>query len=251
MSESRRPPIYESRLQAGTDFPVDFARQQLRSIFTLIFRMVGNRDEAQELTQETFIKLFQRKGAATNLKKAVVALPAIAADTAAQWTRRDGRVPMTGAVAHLEPAVVDSAGDWARLEHEILGNIAVGLDAARCIEKIGAGRRLTWTSIAVVTGLSLLFVIGWLTHIPLAQSEQLVASIRKAVTSPRTIQPYVRANTDARGIAVNSSSGRLLLPAPPSARVWASGKSDVSATFMDDQTGQVIVTTVYGQDDPQ
>lgn len=245
------PPIYESRLHAGSDFPVDFVRRQLRSVFTLILKKVGDRDEAQELTQETFIKLFQRKGASTNLKKALAALPVIAADTADQWLRRDGRAPMVGAGAHWEPQVADNPRDWAGLEHEILGNIAVGLDAARCIDKIGAGRRFAWTSIALVGGLFLLFLVGWLTHIPMAQSEHLLASIRKAARSPGTIQPYVRAETDARGIAVNSSSDRLLLTTPTSARVWASGKSEVSATFTDDQTGQVIVTTVYGQDDPQ
>jgi hypothetical protein len=245
------PPIYESRLHAGSDFPIDFVRQQLRTTFTLIFKRVGDRDEAQELTQETFIKLFQRKGAATNLKKAAVALPAIATDTADQWLRRDGRVPMMGAVAYPDPDTGDSARDWARLEHEILGNIAVGLAAARCIEKIGAGQRFAGTGLAVAACLSLLFLIGWLTHIPVAQTQHLLASIQKALASPRTIQPYVKAETDPHGIAVNSAGGKLLLTAPPSARVWASGESQISATFTDEQTGQVIVTTVYGQKDPQ
>jgi hypothetical protein len=245
------PPIYESRLHAGSDFPVDFVRRQLSSVFTLIFKMVGDRTEAQELTQETFIKLFQRKGAATNLKKAAVALPAVAADTAEQWLRRDGRVPIPSAIASRESPIGDSTRDWARLEHEILGNIAVGLDAARCIEKVGAGRRFAWTSIALASGLCLLFILGWFTHIPMPQTRNLVASIRKALTSPRTIQPYVRVETDPQGIAVNSPGGKLLLATPPSARVWASGKSQVSAAFTDEQTGQVIVTTVYGHEDPQ
>ncbi|HEX4771822.1 MAG TPA: hypothetical protein VH351_13375 [Bryobacteraceae bacterium] len=245
------PPIYDSRLHAGSDFPVDFVRGQLPSVFTLIFKTVGNRDEAQELTQETFIKLFQRKGAATNLKRAVVALPAIASDAADQWLRRGGRAPMPRSVPSRDATIGDNSPDWARLEHEILGNIAVGLDAARCIEKIGAGRRFAGTSIALAAGASLLFVIGWVTHIPMAQTEHLLASIRKALTSSRTIQPYVRAETDAHGIAVNSPGGKLLLALPPSARVWASGKSEISAAFTDDQTSQVMTITVYGQDDPQ
>jgi hypothetical protein len=254
MSESL-PPIFENRLPAGSEFPVEFARQQLRGVFTLILDIVGDPDEAQELTQETFIKLFQRKGAAKKLKKAASLLPSIAAETAHDWLReglhRGRHTPMPTAGDRQSVAPKDAA-EWGRLEQELLGNIAVGLDAAHCIEGVGARRRFAGTRIVAIAGLVILFAAGWLTHIPVEQTRHLFASLRKIVTASRAPRVHVLAESRARGIVSNSANGgRLLLETPQTAKIWASGKSEISASFTDDQTGQVVVTTVYGQEDPQ
>jgi RNA polymerase sigma-70 factor, ECF subfamily len=89
------PSVSESRLHSESDFPVEFVRQNLRRVFTLIYRIVGNVDEAQELTQETFIKVFQRKAGATDLRKAEAALPVVASDTAMQFLGHNRNTHLT------------------------------------------------------------------------------------------------------------------------------------------------------------
>ena len=47
-----------------------FVQAHLRRIFLLIYRIVGNVDDAQDLTQETFIKALQRQSQLKDLDKA-------------------------------------------------------------------------------------------------------------------------------------------------------------------------------------
>jgi hypothetical protein len=155
------------------------------------------------------------------------------------------------AEARAASLAMQDAKDWLRLEQEMIGNIAVGLAAARCIDKVGAGRRFTWSAIIVIAGLAILFIAGWITHIPRAQSEHLATSLRAAVglTSPSEGSTLVE--TNSHGIGVKSRDSMMILPTPVAARVSASGDSQVSATFTDEETGQVLVTTVYAQAAPR
>lgn len=65
-----------------------FVQQHLRRIFLLIYRIVGNVDDAQDLTQETFIKALQRQGQLKDLDRAGSWLSRIAANTAIDFLRR-------------------------------------------------------------------------------------------------------------------------------------------------------------------
>lgn len=59
----------------------------------------------------------------------------------------------------------EAIADWKALEREMMGNIVVGVAAARCIDNVG--RKRVWLSrLAFGAGLSVLFVAGWVTHIP-------------------------------------------------------------------------------------
>ena len=55
-------------------------------------RIVGNVDDAQDLTQETFIKALQRQDQIKDLDKAAHWLSRIASNTAIDFLRRHGRV---------------------------------------------------------------------------------------------------------------------------------------------------------------
>jgi RNA polymerase sigma-70 factor, ECF subfamily len=66
----------------------EFIQQNLRRIFLLIYRIVGNVDDAQDLTQETFIKALQRQGQLKDLERAGSWLSRIAANTAIDFLRR-------------------------------------------------------------------------------------------------------------------------------------------------------------------
>lgn len=83
------PPISDSQLHAESDAQTRFVQQNLRRIFLLIYRIVGNVDDAQDLTQETFIKALQRQSQLKDLEKAGHWLSRIAANTAIDFLRRN------------------------------------------------------------------------------------------------------------------------------------------------------------------
>src|ERR1700689_4017863 len=83
------PPVSDSQLQSDSDLQTQFVQKNLRRIFLLIYRIVGNVDDAQDLTQETFIKALQRQGQLKDLEKASHWLSRIAANTAIDFLRRN------------------------------------------------------------------------------------------------------------------------------------------------------------------
>lgn len=69
-----------------------FIADNMRRIFLLIYRVVGNVDDAQDLTQEVFIKVLQRQDQLRDPEKAAHWLSRIASNTAIDHLRRTGRV---------------------------------------------------------------------------------------------------------------------------------------------------------------
>lgn len=78
-----------------------FVADNLRRIFVQIYRIVGNVADAQDLTQETFIKALQRQDQLKDELKATHWLSRIATNTALDFLRRHGRVTH----CELEPAL--------------------------------------------------------------------------------------------------------------------------------------------------
>lgn len=109
MSVEHRSPIADSPSQAETDAQAKFVEQHLRRIFLLIYRMVGNSDDAQDLTQETFIKALQRQSQLKDLDKTANWLSRIATNTAIDFLRRNRRVSFSD-VSELPEALV-AAGE--------------------------------------------------------------------------------------------------------------------------------------------
>ncbi len=72
-----------------------FVQDNMRRVFLLIYRIVRNVDDAQDLTQEAFIKALQRQDQLKDLEKATHWLSRIATNTAIDFLRRSGRVTMT------------------------------------------------------------------------------------------------------------------------------------------------------------
>jgi RNA polymerase sigma-70 factor (ECF subfamily) len=87
MSETVEP-ILEDAVQ----WQNRFISENLRRIFLLIYRMIGNVADAQDLTQEVFIKALQRREQIKDLEKATHWLSRIATNTAIDYMRRHGRV---------------------------------------------------------------------------------------------------------------------------------------------------------------
>src|SRR5438270_356349 len=86
------PPISHAQVHTEADAQTRFVQANLRRIFLLIYRIVGNVDDAQDLTQETFIKALQRQDQLKDLEKATHWLSRIATNTAIDFLRRHGRV---------------------------------------------------------------------------------------------------------------------------------------------------------------
>jgi RNA polymerase sigma-70 factor (ECF subfamily) len=72
-----------------------FVSDNMRRVFLLIYRIVGNVADAQDLTQEAFIKALQRQDQLKDLEKAAHWLSRIASNTAIDFLRRSGRVSFT------------------------------------------------------------------------------------------------------------------------------------------------------------
>ena len=140
----------------------------------------------------------------------------------------------------------EAIADWNRLEREMLGNIAVGVAAARCVDNVRRGRTFLMRG-AFVTGLAALFVTGWVTHIPKEQTRHLTASLRRLIglDPQETTGTVVR--TTPEGIAVRAQGATLTIMHPPSAVLSLSGSSGVAARYVDEETGEVTITNVYGQ----
>jgi RNA polymerase sigma-70 factor, ECF subfamily len=68
-----------------------FVSEHLRRIFVQIYRVVGNVADAQDLTQEAFIKALQRQDQLKDEQKAAHWLSRIATNTAIDFLRRSGR----------------------------------------------------------------------------------------------------------------------------------------------------------------
>ena len=81
--------VSDAPLHGESDLQTQFVQQNLRRIFLLIYRIVGNVDDAQDLTQETFIKALQRQGQLKDLEKASGWLSRIASNTAIDFLRKN------------------------------------------------------------------------------------------------------------------------------------------------------------------
>jgi RNA polymerase sigma-70 factor (ECF subfamily) len=69
-----------------------FVAENMRRIFRQMYRMVGNIEDAQDLTQEAFIKALQRQDQIREGEKATHWLSRIATNTALDFLRRHNRV---------------------------------------------------------------------------------------------------------------------------------------------------------------
>jgi len=139
----------------------------------------------------------------------------------------------------------EAIADWSRLEREMIGNIAVGVAAARCVDHVGQGRRMfAWilgSAAAVV-----LFLVSWATHIPREQTQHLFAAVQQWTGHPpQTSGTVLRSSPE--GVAVRAQGSTLTIMHPRSAIISVSSTSGMEARYVDAETGQVTITSVYAQ----
>src|ERR1044071_2329062 len=88
----REAPGLDKALESAQEQQNRFISENLRRVFLLIYHVVGNVADAQDLTQEAFIKALQRQDQLKDLEKAAHWLSRIATHTAMHFRRRAGRV---------------------------------------------------------------------------------------------------------------------------------------------------------------
>lgn len=86
------PADFETSSEISQEQQTRFISDNLRRVFLIIYRMVGNVADAQDLTQEAFIKALQRQEQLKDPGKAAHWLSRIASNTAIDFLRRHGRV---------------------------------------------------------------------------------------------------------------------------------------------------------------
>jgi len=94
-----------------------FVQAHLKRVFLIIYRIVGDVSDAQDLTQEAFIKALQRQDQLKDLDKAAHWLSRIATNTALDFLRRRGRYAATSLDSIAEPV---SASDYDDPEERLL-----------------------------------------------------------------------------------------------------------------------------------
>jgi len=136
---------------------------------------------------------------------------------------------------------------WDRLRQEMTGNIAVGLAAAQCIEHVDSRRRRFWIRILVACGVIVLMTLAWMTHIP----ESDTARIWQAITSvgrSRAAAPTTPVlSSTVNGLAVSSRTAGLKIITPASSTVYCSGPGTLRSAFIDAETGESTIVSVYGR----
>jgi RNA polymerase sigma-70 factor (ECF subfamily) len=103
MSDRGAPSELDATFQAAQELQSRFISDNLRRIFRLIYRIVGNVADAQDLTQEAFIKALQREDQLKDAEKAAHWLSRIASNTAIDFLRRHGKVNFCEIDALAEP----------------------------------------------------------------------------------------------------------------------------------------------------
>lgn len=97
----------------------EFVQTHLRRVFLIIYRIVGDVADAQDLTQEAFIKALQRQDQLKDLEKAAHWLSRIATNTALDFLRRRGRYATTG-IDTLYDAPASSSPEFDDPEARVL-----------------------------------------------------------------------------------------------------------------------------------
>src|SRR6266436_4050159 len=103
MSDRGATPQVDKAFEISQEQQSRFISENLRRIFLLIYRIVGNVADAQDLAQEAFIKALQRRDQLKDIEKAAHWLSRIASNTAIDFLRRSGRVSFSDIDDLLEP----------------------------------------------------------------------------------------------------------------------------------------------------
>src|SRR5258706_214442 len=255
-----------------TDQQSKFVQDNMRRVFLLIYRIVNNVADAQDLTQEAFIKGLQRQDQLKDLEKAAHWLSRIASNTAIDFLRRAGRVSFSELEELPEPVLRSTLDNPEQLvlrsEHRYAleaslsvlterertalllrdvedmpaEEVAAHLNCSKATVRSHIAKALvSWRPVAVAAGMLVLLAGAWWLNLPWRGAAP-------RLTSAEDRSPMVQVN-DA-GIELRANGGTMGVsgagPGRPVA-VSASMQGTARARYVDDDTAQVTITSVYVQ----
>jgi len=128
MSDRGAPSQLDAGFQASQELQSRFISDNLRRVFLLIYRIVDNVADAQDLTQEALIKALQHQDQLKDPEKAAHWLSRIATNTAIDFLRRNGKVNFCEIDGLIEPLREPSATPEEQVLHnEHRGYLEEGL----------------------------------------------------------------------------------------------------------------------------
>jgi len=143
--------------------------------------------------------------------------------------------------------------DWDRLSIEMAANIHLGLEAGECVaEKKKALRGFHgWRPIAVVAGLIALFGGAWWVNMPEQDTQVIGHALANALRFHPSLAdergPVVETSASGVELRMNGSSMAVTRGASRLVDVSASAGGAARARYVDDDTGQMTIATVYAQ----
>ncbi len=145
---------------------------------------------------------------------------------------------LSESAAELPPGL-----NWDRLSAEMTANIRVGLAAGECVTPASRQAEATgwnWKPAAAFASLAMVFGAAWWLNMPLRNVPSFAAGIedRGPVVEASSEGIEFRENGSALGVSTSAA-------APVATSVSFGGSA--SARYVDDDTGQVTITTVYVQ----
>lgn len=152
------------------------------------------------------------------------------------------------AEAHALPPGVN----WERLSAEMTANIRVGLEAGECVNSVRARHRrlVGWRPALAAAGLAIILFSGWYLNFPSEQRASVARAMEKLWT-PRTpaaeLGVSLRATRNGIQVTENGSAMTMMHPDATPAMVVVSTRGALRARYVDDDTGQVMITNVYAQ----
>jgi RNA polymerase sigma-70 factor (ECF subfamily) len=114
MNEAHHPQVEGNEPGAWDARHEEFVQSHLKRIFSIVYRILGNVEDAQDVTQDVFIRALQRRDQLKDLDKAAHWLSRIASNAAIDHLRRKKRITWTELDEPLQntlPAGAESSED--------------------------------------------------------------------------------------------------------------------------------------------
>ncbi|MBA3976379.1 MAG: RNA polymerase sigma factor [Candidatus Solibacter sp.] len=109
MNEAHHPQVEGNEPGAWDARHEEFVQSHLKRIFSIVYKILGNVEDAQDVTQEVFIRALQRREQLKDLEKAAHWLSRIASNAAIDHLRRRKRISWTELDEPLQNALPAAA----------------------------------------------------------------------------------------------------------------------------------------------
>jgi hypothetical protein len=149
-----------------------------------------------------------------------------------------------------------SGVNWDKLAVEMTANIRVGLAAGECVApRKRKTATLGWRPAAAMAGLAAVLVCAWVLNMPSSTTQELGRAFTAIWNGHGSVNPVPRdgrlvVELSSSGIELRENGSTVLGVSQDQSKlvdVSASVQGSASARYVDDNTGQMTITSVYAQ----